>query len=208
MRWNGARPALAAELVYGSLLRLNTLDWMIERFVRQGAGKLDDWVRQLLRLSFYQIKYLDRIPDRAAVHEAVELAKRRGHKGIAGFVNGVLRQCLRNPERTEIPAKWPAEKRMSLELSFPEWMLRGWVKAYGEKTAHEIAAALNESPRVNLRVNRLKADPETVIRRLREEHPRRGNRTLVSDTGGIEDQTCRQSRGNGRLSGRAVYDSR
>lgn len=87
---------LATELIYGTIQRLNTLDWILDRFVKGGVRTLQPWVRQLLRLGVYQLHYLDRIPPRAAVHETVNLAKRRGHKGIAGLVNGVLRAYLRD----------------------------------------------------------------------------------------------------------------
>ncbi|UUZ86785.1 hypothetical protein LJK88_21510 [Paenibacillus sp. P26] len=87
--------ALATEIVYGTVQRLNTIDYFLERFVSKGLDKLQPWVRSLLRLSFYQLYYLDRIPDHAIVNEAVNLAKRRGHQGISGMVNGVLRSVLR-----------------------------------------------------------------------------------------------------------------
>lgn len=84
--------ALLTELTYGTLQHKMTLDYYLKPFIK---GKLDDWVRQLLRLSLYQIHYLSRIPDHAAVNEAVNIAKRRGHKGISGVVNGILRSILR-----------------------------------------------------------------------------------------------------------------
>lgn len=83
---------LLTELTYGTIQRKMTLDFYLAPFIK---GKLDDWVRQLLRLSLYQLVYLDRIPDRAVFYEAVEIAKKRGHKGISGLVNGVLRSVQR-----------------------------------------------------------------------------------------------------------------
>ncbi|MGV2643781.1 16S rRNA (cytosine(967)-C(5))-methyltransferase RsmB, partial [Clostridium perfringens] len=82
---------LATELIYGTISRLNTLDYFLDKFVNKGVQKLQPWVRALLRISLYQVVYLDRIPDHAVVSEAVKLAKRRGHQGISGMVNGVLR---------------------------------------------------------------------------------------------------------------------
>jgi 16S rRNA (cytosine967-C5)-methyltransferase len=70
--------ALLTEITYGTLQHKMTLDYYLHPFIK---GKLDDWVRQLLRLSLYQIHYLDRIPNHAAVNEAVEIAKKRSHKG-------------------------------------------------------------------------------------------------------------------------------
>lgn len=85
---------LLTELVYGTLQNKIALDYMLKPFINK-PQKVKPWVIQLLRLSLYQMEYLEKIPDRAAIHEAVEIAKIRGHKGIASFVNGVLRSIQR-----------------------------------------------------------------------------------------------------------------
>ena len=85
---DGKDRGLLTEITYGTLQYKYTLDYYLEPFIR---GKVDLWVRWLLRLSLYQMHYLTRIPAHAAVNEAVEIAKRRGHKGIASMVNGILR---------------------------------------------------------------------------------------------------------------------
>ncbi|MDX1771817.1 MAG: transcription antitermination factor NusB, partial [Planococcaceae bacterium] len=102
---------LLTEITYGTLQHKMTLDYYLEPFVK---GKLDDWVRQLLRLSLYQIHYLDRIPNHAVVHEAVEIAKKRSHKGTAGLVNGILRSILRQGVRSTDEIQDPIE-RLSIE---------------------------------------------------------------------------------------------
>ena len=85
---------LLTELTYGTIQRKMTLDYYLAPFIA-GRKKLEGWVVQLLRLTIYQMVYLDKIPDRAAIFEAVEIAKKRGHKGIASLVNGVLRSLQR-----------------------------------------------------------------------------------------------------------------
>ena len=85
---------LLTELTYGTLQRKMALDYYLSPFLASNK-KLESWVRQLLRLTIYQMVYLDKVPDRAAIYEAVEIAKRRGHKGIASLVNGVLRSMQR-----------------------------------------------------------------------------------------------------------------
>ncbi|GIO30650.1 MULTISPECIES: 16S rRNA (cytosine(967)-C(5))-methyltransferase RsmB [Paenibacillus] len=144
---------LATELVYGTISRLNTLDYFLDRFVSKGIRKLQPWVRNLLRLSLYQLMYLDRIPPHAAVNEAVNLAKRRGHQGISGMVNGVLRNVLRNREELALPDGLPAAERIALEHSHPQWMVERWIRAYGESAAEAICRANNEPPAVSVRVN-------------------------------------------------------
>ena len=85
---------LLTELVYGTLQNKLALDYMLTPFVKK-PQKVAPWVMQLLRMSLYQMVYLEKIPDRAAIHETVELTKKRGHKGISSLVNGVLRSVQR-----------------------------------------------------------------------------------------------------------------
>lgn len=159
--------ALATELVYGTIGRLNTVDYFLEGFVAKGLARLEPWVRSLLRLSFYQLYYLDRIPPHAAVNEAVELAKRRGHQGISGMVNGVLRNVLRRKNELQLPSNLPAVKRIALEYSHPEWMVERWLHRYGEADTIAICAANNEPPRSSVRVNRLRIEREQMLDQLR-----------------------------------------
>lgn len=157
---------LATELVYGTLSRLNTLDWMLEQFVTQPLHKLEGWVHNLLRISFYQLSYLERVPDRAVVHEAVEIAKAWGHKGIAGMVNGVLRSRLREPEKTVIPDNLPLVSRISLTHSHPEWMVAEWIQLYGEAETEAMCAANNLPPVMSLRANALRVTRDELIAQI------------------------------------------
>ncbi|MEC0209621.1 transcription antitermination factor NusB, partial [Paenibacillus ehimensis] len=137
---------LATEIVYGTVQRLGTIDFFLERFVSKGLAKLQPWVRNLLRLSFYQLHYLDRIPDHAIVNEAVNIAKRRGHQGISGMVNGVLRSVLRSKSELVLPAGLPAERRIALAHSHPEWLVRRWIREFGEQAAERLCEANNTPP--------------------------------------------------------------
>jgi 16S rRNA (cytosine967-C5)-methyltransferase len=162
---------LATELVYGTIQRRNTLDWLLDSLVKKGVDSLQPWVRQLLRMGVYQLVYLDRIPARAAVHETVEIAKKRGHRGISGLVNGVLRALLRQPSVPEPPSSMPTVERLAITTSHPEWLVRRMIEVYGESTANAILEANNRPPAAGLRVNRLKADRDTVLQRLAEARP-------------------------------------
>ena len=158
---------LVTELVYGTIQRRLTLDFVLSHFV--GNKKIQTWVRNLLRLSLYQIRFLDRIPERAAVHEAVEIAKRRGHQGISAMVNGVLRNALRNPVVWEKKPQGDVARQISVAYSHPEWLVRQWLKVYGEETTKAICEANNLPPHPSIRVNRLKTTREELLARLREE---------------------------------------
>lgn len=158
--------ALATELVYGTVQRLNTIDYFLGRFASKGVDRLQPWVRSLLRLSLYQIMYLDRVPPHAAVNEAVDLAKRRGHQGVAGLVNGILRNVLREQESLTVPADLPETARIALEESHPEWLVKRWVSRYGSETARAMCRADNQPPKASIRVNPLRGSREELADRL------------------------------------------
>ncbi|MCG7383502.1 16S rRNA (cytosine(967)-C(5))-methyltransferase RsmB [Paenibacillus sp. ACRRY] len=161
-----ADAGLATELVYGTIARLNTLDYFLERFVAKGMAKLQPWVRSLLRISVYQMLYLDRIPEHAVVSEAVNLAKKLGHQGISGMVNGVLRNMIRNRDELRIPNDLPAAERIALEHSHPLWMVKRWMGRYGEETAEAICKANNEPPAVSVRVNTTMTSREKLMQEM------------------------------------------
>jgi 16S rRNA (cytosine967-C5)-methyltransferase len=118
----------------------------------------------------YQLIYLDRVPDHAIVSEAVKLAKIIGHQGIANFVNGVLRSAIRSRQALRLPETLPPVQHLSLATSHPEWLVERWIEHYGTERAAAICEANNRIPYVTLRVNRLKATPETCIEQLRREN--------------------------------------
>ncbi|RJX41004.1 16S rRNA (cytosine(967)-C(5))-methyltransferase RsmB [Paenibacillus pinisoli] len=162
---------LATELVYGTISRQATLDHWLSKFVAKGLHKLDKWVHQLLRMSAYQLLFLDRIPTHAAVNEAVAIAKRRGHTGISGMVNGVLRSMDRS--RAELVLSAIQEKTpvatIALRHSYPEWLVARWVAAYGAETAEAICAAGNEQPHASIRVNTVLAGRDERLQELRDQ---------------------------------------
>lgn len=156
--------ALFTELVYGTLQRKLTLDYFMKKFVSK-PNKLSDWVKWLLYMSFYQMNYLDKVPDHAIIHEAVNIAKRRGHAGIAKLVNGVLRQAQRQGFPTFEHIENDAE-RIHLETSHPLWLVERWVKTYGvEKTTTMCQANLTTKP-VSIRVNPLKLSRDDAVEQL------------------------------------------
>lgn len=165
-----ADAGLVTELVYGTIQRQATLDYWLSRFVSKGLHKLEPWVHQLLRMSAYQLLYLDRIPAHAAVNEAVTIAKKRGHSGISGMVNGVLRSIDRGRgelQASEIKHADPIVQ-IALRHSYPEWLVSRWVAAYGAETAEAICAAGNDHPHSSVRANTLRGTREEVIALLKE----------------------------------------
>ncbi len=155
---------LLTELVYGTLQNKLALDYMLAPFVKK-PQKVAPWVMQLLRMSLYQMVYLEKIPDRAAIHEAVELTKKRGHKGISSLVNGVLRSVQREGVPAFDDIKDPV-KRLSIETSHPLWLVQEWVQSYGFEEAESMCRIHLVPPKQTLRVNRIKTDRAALKQKL------------------------------------------
>ncbi|SDI29224.1 16S rRNA (cytosine(967)-C(5))-methyltransferase RsmB [Dolosicoccus paucivorans] len=141
---------LVVELVYGVIQRRKTLDYYLSAFIK--GKKIDPWVLTLLRLTLYQMEYLDRIPNRAAIHEAVEIAKTNGHQGLGKFVNAILRRIQREGVPSFEAIK-PLSKRLAIQYSIDEWIVEDLLETFdGEKTA-QLLASLLERPYVSARIN-------------------------------------------------------
>jgi 16S rRNA (cytosine967-C5)-methyltransferase len=161
--------SLAMELAYGVIRHLLTLDHIISFYVRESGQGVTPTIRDILRLAAYQIGYLDKIPERAAVNEAVEAAKKSGGRAAAGFVNAVLRSLLRNPGKVSYPDPKKAPfSCLSLEYSYPEWLAKRWLGRLGFDEAAALMAAGNATPPLTLRANTLKTDRDGLIRLLDE----------------------------------------
>lgn len=158
---------LLTELVYGTLQRRMTLDFYLQPFLKK-ARKLESWVRQLLRLTVYQMVYLDKIPDRAAIYEAVEMAKRRGHKGISSMVNGVLRSIQREGVPSLEDISDPVE-RLSISTSHPSWLVQRWVNQLGYERAKEMCEMNLTAPLQTARINTTKTNRKACMEMLQEE---------------------------------------
>lgn len=155
--------ALLTEIVYGTMERKLTLDYYLEPFIRH--KKLDSWVQMLLRISVYQMTFLDKVPDYAIINDAVEISKRRGHKGISSFVNGVLRNIrrkgVRDPQKISDPVQ-----RLSILSSHPEWLIKRWINTYGMPIAEELAMTNLKIKPISVRVQPLKISREKAMTEL------------------------------------------
>ncbi|GEK91707.1 16S rRNA (cytosine(967)-C(5))-methyltransferase RsmB [Alkalibacterium kapii] len=158
---------LLTELVYGVIQNKLLLDYQLEPFLAR-PDKVDNWVKQLLRLSLYQMTQLDKVPAHAIVNEAVRIAKARGHKGIAGFVNGVLRnidrQGVRSPEKIQ-----DTVLNLSITYSFPVWIIELLIDEVGIDETEKIVQSLSQRAKVSLRVNVKKKTMDEVISQLNKE---------------------------------------
>jgi 16S rRNA (cytosine967-C5)-methyltransferase len=153
---------LATELVLGTLRWQRWLDWQLGRVSHRPLAALAPWARALLRLTAYQLAFLDRIPAWAAINEAVELAKRRRPPGAAGYVNAVLRALAAGPRPWPEPDAPDPVEALALRTSQPTWLVRRWWARYGPAEAEALARAMNGTPPVVVRANTLRASPEAV----------------------------------------------
>ena len=145
---------LCQEITYGVVRWQATLDWLIAR--KTGGREQKPALQNLLRLGLYQIFWLDRIPNHAAVHETVELAKQNGFGTQAGFVNAILRGCLREQDETRKLLAGLKISQPALGWSHPEWLVARWQQRWGiEKTA-SLLGWNNTPPKTFARVNTLK----------------------------------------------------
>jgi len=160
--------ALCTEIVFGTLRWRRHLDWRLTPHLNRPLAKLDPWVRALLRLTAYQLIFLDRVPRWAAVDEAVSVARLKSRvPGPAEFVNAVLRSFTRAPGPPRLPAH-PVEAA-GVRWSFPDWIAARWIARYGMEEAERLMAALNERPPMTIRANTLRISREDLAARLRDE---------------------------------------
>lgn len=158
--------ALLTEVVYGTLRWRGTIDATLNRHLRRPLAQTDPFILNLLRATLYQILFLDKIPDYAAVHEAVEIAKGSSAKA-APFVNGVLRNILRSDGNVaEDKAAKPIIETLAEELSHPQWLVKRWLSEFGAVEAPALMRANNERAPLVVRVNSLQCSREKLLERF------------------------------------------
>lgn len=161
----GAEKALYTALFYGVIERKLTLDYYIAMLSDRPEHEIDINIRVILRIGLYQLLYINKIPESAAVNESVKLAGRfYAKKNSESFINAVLRSFLRRKQELSLPdrTKDPI-KALSILYSVPEWICRLWCDTYGVETAEKILKTLNVPPAMTLTVNTLKNTPSEFL---------------------------------------------
>lgn len=127
---------LLTELVYGTIKAVGTIDWYLQQCVTRPLDKIEKEILSILRISAYQLLYMDRIPNSAACNEAVKMARSVSNEGSAKFVNAVLRGLLRKQEAGEFKFPDPEQDDagyLSLEYYHPRWLIKRWLGPYGRR---------------------------------------------------------------------------
>lgn len=164
-----------AALFYGTLERKLTLDFIISKYSSKPLKKLSPEVVEILRISLYQLVYMDSVPESAAVNEGVRLTKAMKVSSASGFVNAVLRSFLRDGKA--IPeCKGNRLKKWEVKYSCPQWLIKSLLEAYGEEKTQSFLAHSLGRPTLYARVNTTKITANALIDRLQQE--------------GVTAQTC------------------
>jgi 16S rRNA (cytosine967-C5)-methyltransferase len=155
---------LMNEIVTGVVRWRMKLDWVLTGFFHGNFTKAETNIKNALRIALYQIMFLNRVPQSAAVNEAVEFMKKvRGQK-VADLVNAILRNIIRNLDGIRYPD--PAEdkvRHLAVVESHPIWMTKRWIQRYGYEQARQLMAANNTIPALSLRLNSLKKDSASFL---------------------------------------------
>jgi len=162
-RLNGPDRGLFAELVFGVLRRQGTLDYVLTGLLTQPLARLEPQVLILLRLGLYQLMYLDRIPESAAVNESVNLAKQILPRA-SGLVNAVLRNYLRHKETVAFPDPLAAPvASVAARHSHPDWLVKLWFSQLGEAETELLAEASSRQAPLTLRANNLLINRDELL---------------------------------------------
>jgi 16S rRNA (cytosine967-C5)-methyltransferase len=168
--------ALSADIVSGTIRWQRSLDHVLVHFARRPLQKLDREVVIILRLSLYQLLHLDRVPASAVVDDAVDLTRAARKPSATGFVNAVLRSTLRQRTRLPLPPR-PADVRdrqaalayLGITHSHPDWLVSRWLDRYGFEAVERWVQFNNDTPRLTIRVNRLRGSREEIAAWLEAE---------------------------------------
>lgn len=160
---------LLNEIITGVIRWRMKLDWVLTGFFHGNFTKAETNIKNALRVGLYQILFLDRVPNSAAVNEAVEFIKRLRGQKVADLVNAVLRNIIRNIENIRYPdINEDRIQHLAVVESHPAWMVRRWVERFGYDETAQLLRANNLRPDLTLRVNRLKIDFSYFLARLEE----------------------------------------
>ncbi|MCI5994641.1 MAG: 16S rRNA (cytosine(967)-C(5))-methyltransferase RsmB [Blautia sp.] len=162
--------AFISRVVEGTLENMIQIDYIIERFSTVSVSSMKPVIRTILRMSVYQLKFMDSVPDSAVCNEGVKLAQRKGFFSLKGFVNGVLRSVARNLDKVIYPdAGTQPVACLSVRYSVPEWILKEWLEVYDFDTVEKICRDTHREKTTSIRCNLDKASKEEIIASLQKQ---------------------------------------
>lgn len=157
--------AFVTRLFRGTIERQIELDYIIDAFSKTPTGKMKKVIKYILRMSVYQLKYMDSVPVSAVCNEAVKLTAKRKFVGLKGFVNGVLRNIAKNINSVEYPKN--ETEMLSVKYSVPQWIIDMWNEQYGNEQTVKMLLGLYSRTETTVRCNENKAPVEDIIKSLK-----------------------------------------
>ncbi len=161
--------AFITRVAEGTIQKMIEMDYIINQYSKVKVKKMKPVIRNILRMSVYQLKYMDSVPDSAVCNEAVKLAKKKGFSSLGGFVNGVLRNIARNPEVALPNPKKNLTEYLSVCYSMPDWIVSMWLEDYGKEVTEAALEAFAKEAPLTIRANLEKVTPAQLVARLQEE---------------------------------------
>ncbi len=158
---------LVTEIVNGTIRMLKHLDWVLNLFLQKPLEKQNPWLRNALRISLYQILFMEKIPDYAAVNCAVELTRPKVGPKLAGVANGVLRNIIRNRDSIKYPPVDSLEY-LAVYYSQPEWLVDKLMQEFGIEATRSMLSYFNQRPALIIRNNDLLGSRDELISTLNE----------------------------------------
>ena len=170
--------AFITRVTDGTMEYLLQLDYIIECFSKVPVYNMKPLIRNILRMSVYQLRYMDSVPDSAVVNEAVAMAARHGFYNLKGFVNGVLRAAARGMDQVQ----WPDPQEdvlsyLSVRYSMPSWILEKWIRQFGGEVVEQICESFHTRRGTSVRCRLSRVSREEIIKSLQaqqitvREHP-------------------------------------
>lgn len=162
--------AFLSRVTEGTLENLIQIDYIIECFSKVPIYNMKPVIRNILRMSIYQLKFMDSVPDRAVVNEAVRIAQKHGFYNLKGFVNGVLRAAARGMDEVSYPkAEDNPLEYLSIRYSMPQWILKSWIDQFGFGDVEKICASFQTERPTTVRIRTQNASREEIISSLASE---------------------------------------
>ena len=181
---------LATEIIYGVIRHYYQLSWILKQIANRPFHKIHPAVKILVFMGLYQIIYLERVPDSAAVNESVKIARKITHRGNAGFINAVLRTYLRGKDKFSDTSHLSEDEKLSVLYNEPAWLIRRMIHDYGREKAISVFKAYNEVPDLVVRMNPLKTDKKEFLLLLSREKIQAENLDIIPEafkiTGGAD----------------------
>ncbi len=162
--------AFMSRVTEGTLENLIQIDYILEQFSTVKVKVMKPFIRNLLRMSVYQLKFMDQVPDSAVCNEAVKLAQKKGFYSLKNFVNGVLRNIARNLGQIKYPdPEKDPKKYLSVEYSMPEWILEKWLELYEFTAVEAVCRQMKKESPTRIRCNLSMASKEEIVKMLEEQ---------------------------------------